>query len=95
MGDQRWPCQKPPWGHLTAINSSTGDIVWQAPLGFTEQLPEVKQNTGRPALAGTIVTAGGVLFIRRFRAFDSKTGKQLWVTKLARRGPDNLPGKEC
>jgi quinoprotein glucose dehydrogenase len=33
------------------------------------------------------VTAGGLLFIgatndRRFRAFDSKTGKQLWETKL-------------
>ena len=91
MGDQSWPCQKPPWGRLTAINSSTGDIAWQAPLGITEQLPEGKQNTGRPALAGAIVTAGGVLFIassddNRFRAFDSKTGKQLWVTKLARRG---------
>jgi len=51
-------------GRLTAINSSTGDIAWQAPLGITEQLPEGKQNTGRPALAGAIVTAGGVLFIR-------------------------------
>jgi quinoprotein glucose dehydrogenase len=91
MGDQNWPCQKPPWGRLIAINSSTGDIVWQVPLGITEQLPEGKQNTGRPALAGAIVTAGGVLFIassddNRFRAFDVKTGKELWVTKLARRG---------
>ena len=34
-----------------------------------------------------MVTAGGLLFIgatndRRFRAFDSKTGKLLWVVKL-------------
>ena len=91
IGDENWPCQKPPWGRLTAIDSSTGDIAWQTPLGITEKLPEGKQNTGRPALAGAIVTGGGVLFIassddNRFRAFDLKTGKQLWVTKLARRG---------
>jgi quinoprotein glucose dehydrogenase len=91
MGDENWPCQKPPWGRLTAINASTGDIAWQTPLGITEQLPESKRNTGRPVLAGPIVTGGGLLFIassddNRFRALDAKTGKQLWVTKLARRG---------
>jgi quinoprotein glucose dehydrogenase len=86
-----WPCQKPPWGRLTAVNASTGDIAWQMRLGITEQLPEGKQDTGRPAMAGPIVTAGGVLFVastddNRFRAFDMKTGKALWVTKLERRG---------
>lgn len=86
-----WPCQKPPWGRLTAVNASTGDIAWQVPLGITEGLPEGKQNTGRPVLAGPIVTAGGVVFIastddNRFRALDAKTGKQLWTTMLERRG---------
>jgi len=38
-------------------------------------------------LGGPIATAGALVFIgasndRRFRAFDSKTGKELWVTKL-------------
>ena len=94
IGDQNWPCQKPPWGRLAAISTSTGDVVWQVPLGITEQLPEGKQNTGRPLLAGAIVTAGGVLFIastddNRFRALDLKTGKQLWVTRLSRRGNAN------
>ena len=61
------------------------------PLGITEGLPEGKQNTGRPVLAGPIVTAGGVVFIastddNRFRALDAKTGKQLWTTTLERRG---------
>jgi quinoprotein glucose dehydrogenase len=91
VGNQSWPCQKPPWGRLTAINSTTGDIAWQIPLGITEQLPPGRQNTGRPVLAGPIVTAGGVLFIgstddNRFRAFDAKSGKPLWVTSLERRG---------
>ena len=94
IGDSNWPCQKPPWGRLTAINSSTGDIAWQIPLGITEQLPPDKQNTGRPALAGPIVTASGLLFIastddNRFRALDLKTGKELWVTKLEKRGNAN------
>jgi quinoprotein glucose dehydrogenase len=36
---------------------------------------------------GPIVTAGGLVFIgatddRRFRAFDSRTGKELWTAKL-------------
>jgi quinoprotein glucose dehydrogenase len=90
IGNIPWPCQKPPWGRLIAVNTTTGDFAWQIPLGITEGLPEGKQNTGRPALAGTIVTAGGVLFVgstddNRFRAIDAKTGAQLWVTKLDRR----------
>jgi quinoprotein glucose dehydrogenase len=90
MGGVAWPCQKPPWGRLTAVNTTTGDFAWQIPLGITDGLPEAKQNTGRPALAGAIVTAGGVLFIgstddNRFRAIDAKTGAPMWVTKLDRR----------
>jgi quinoprotein glucose dehydrogenase len=91
MGDTSWPCQKPPWGQLTAINTSTGDVAWRVPLGITEQLPPGKQNTGRPVLAGPIVTAGGLVFIastddNRFRALDARTGRELWVSKLERRG---------
>jgi glucose dehydrogenase len=94
VGDVNWPCQKPPWGRLTAIDTSTGNVAWQTPLGITEQLPAGKQNTGRPVLAGPIVTASGLLFIastddNRFRAFDAKTGRQLWVTTLERRGNAN------
>ena len=89
-----WPCQKPPWGRLMAINVTTGDIAWQTPLGITEQLPAGKQNTGRPLVAGPIVTDGGVVFIgatddNRFRAIDARTGRELWVTKLDRRGNAN------
>ena len=94
MGNTDWPCQKPPWARLTAINSSTGDVAWQIPLGITEQLPPDRQNTGRPLLAGPITTASGLVFIastddNRFRALDVKSGKQLWVTRLERRGNAN------
>ena len=38
-------------------------------------------------MGGPIATAGGVTFIgatddSRFRAFDSRTGKELWTAKL-------------
>ena len=77
-----------------AINTATGDIAWQTPLGITERLPPAKQKTGRPLVAGPIVTAGGLIFIaatddNRFRALDVRTGRELWTTTLERRGNAN------
>jgi glucose dehydrogenase len=81
------PCFKPPWGRMVAVDANTGDIAWQVPLGITTTLPEGKQNTGVTNSAGPIVTAGGLVFVgatsdNRFRAFDSKTGRELWTFKL-------------
>jgi len=83
--ENQWPCQKPPWGTLNAIDVSKGEIMWKVPLGTVGGL---KPDTGTPNLGGSVVTAGGLLFIgattdSRFRAFDSRTGKQLWVAELA------------
>ena len=69
------------------MNANTGNIAWQATLGLNEALPAEKQHAGGSGSAGPIVTAGGLVFIgatndRRFRAFDSKTGKELWAYKL-------------
>jgi quinoprotein glucose dehydrogenase len=89
-----WPCQKPPWGRLYAINANTGDIAWQSVIGITPGLPPGKQNTGGGGSAGPIATAGGLVFIgatpdNRFRAVDSKTGKELWVTDLGKNANAN------
>jgi quinoprotein glucose dehydrogenase len=86
-GELAWPCHKPPWGRLVAVNAATGDIAWQVPLGITQELPEDKQRTGRLNAGGPISTAGGLVFIgaandRRFRAFDSRTGDELWSAEL-------------
>jgi quinoprotein glucose dehydrogenase len=97
-----WPCQKPPWGQLVAVNTTTGDFAWKVPLGITEQLPAGRQNTGRAVLAGPIVTASGLVFIastddNRMRALDARTGKEIWVAKLDRRGnadPFTYQGKD-
>ena len=84
-----WPCQKPPWARLIAVNANAGDIAWQTPLGLVEGLPEGKQNVGSSGSAGPLATGGGLVFIgatndRRFRAFESKTGQELWAAKLAK-----------
>ena len=94
MGDSRWPCQKPPWGQLSAVDLASGDVLWQQPLGITEGLPEALRNTGRPGRAGAVVTAGGLLFIaatddNRFRALDAGTGAELWQSSLPGRGNAN------
>jgi len=86
-GSDAWPCQKPPWGELVAVDAARGDIVWRVPLGITEELPESKRGTGRLNIGGPIATAAGLVFVGatndgRFRAFDSRTGAELWVTEL-------------
>jgi len=94
MEGARWPCQKPPWGRLVAVDAVTGQIAWERPLGVTEGLPEGRRETGRPGRAAAITTAGGVLFIaatddRRFRALDAATGRELWVDALEAQGNAN------
>lgn len=83
-----WPCQQPPWGTLNAIDVNTGEIAWKVPLGVTDGLPGA---TGAPNIGGSIATAGGLVFIAatndsRFRAFDSRTGKELWTARLEASG---------
>jgi quinoprotein glucose dehydrogenase len=81
-----FPCQRPPWGRLFAVNANTGDIAWEVVLGLNERLPEGKQLVGSVGSAGPTATAGGLVFApasdSRLRAFDSKTGKELWVERM-------------
>jgi quinoprotein glucose dehydrogenase len=95
-------CTQPPWGQLTAIDVNTGEFAWRVPLGVTDTLPPDKQQTGRPGNGGSIATAGGLVFVgatddSRFRAFDAKTGKELWVVKLgaaAHATPSTYQGRD-
>ena len=88
------PCQKPPWSRLIAVNANTGDIAWETVLGINENLPEGKQNVGGSGSAGPTATGGGLVFVgatndRRFRAFDSSTGEELWAGTLEGNGGSN------
>jgi len=85
--DKHLPCTEPPWGELVAIDVNSGKIAWRSVLGVTDNLPEGKQRTGRPGLGGPIATAAGLTFIgatddARFRAFDTRTGQELWTYHL-------------
>jgi glucose dehydrogenase len=86
--ENKIPCSAPPFGELVAVDVNRGEIAWKVPIGFVESLQaKTVTNTGALNIGGSIVTAGGLLFIgatndKRFRAFDSRNGKQLWETEL-------------
>lgn len=87
------PCQRPPYGFLTAVSLRTRKIVWQhalgdasnsGPLGLALGLPFT---LGAPNIGGSIVTAGGVVFIgatqdKYFRAIAEADGRTLWRDRL-------------
>lgn len=94
LNGQSLPCQKPPWGRLSAVDTVSGELVWQQALGISEVLPAGRQQTGRPGRAGALITASDLLFIaatddNRFRALEASTGRQLWEAELGRRGNAN------
>ena len=79
----------------------TGDIAWRVPLGsYDEVEAQGLKNAGAPNMGGSIATAGGLVFIAattdsKFRAFDSRTGKELWMARAGRdrrRGADDVSG---
>ncbi len=84
-----YPANKPPWGTLNAIDLSAGEILWQVPLGeHQELLDRGLPPTGTFNMGGSIVTAGGLVFIgatkdEKFRAFDKASGEILWEGQLA------------
>ena len=97
-GYNRWldtngyPALKPPWGTLNAIDLNTGEYRWRVTLGeWPELTAKGVPPTGTENYGGPVVTAGGVVFIaasrdEHIRAFDRKTGKELWKAKLPAAG---------
>ena len=100
------PCWAPPYGELVAVNINTGKIAWKSTLGIQDSLSadlgENGAKVGTRNLGGSIATASGLVFIaatndRRFRAFDAKTGAELWSTMLPASGhatPMTYMGKD-
>jgi mono/diheme cytochrome c family protein len=89
LDPEGYPAFIPPWGTLNAVDLKTGKYLWKINLGEYPALAQQgMKNTGSENYGGPVLTASGVLFIgatvadRRFRAFDSRTGKLLWETEL-------------
>jgi quinoprotein glucose dehydrogenase len=83
------PCTKPPWGTLLAVDTASGEVRWEVPLGTVRDLAPVPLpiRWGTPNLGGPIVTGGGLVFIAAamdnyLRAFDLETGKEVWKGRL-------------
>jgi quinoprotein glucose dehydrogenase len=83
------PCNPPPWGTLTAVDLESGRVRWEVTLGTTrDQAPfPLWLKLGAPNLGGSIVTAGGVVFIaattdKFLRGFDAQTGEEIWKQRL-------------
>ncbi len=82
-----YPAITPPWGTLSAIDMSTGKIVWKNTLGDYPELKAKGIHSGTENWGGSAVTAGGLVFIaatrdEKFRAFNKTTGKLLFETDL-------------
>ena len=89
LDPDHYPAIAPPWGTLNAIDLNTGEYLWKIPLGeYPDLAAKGMKDTGSENYGGPIVTAGGVVLIgaslydSKFHAFDSRTGKLLWETKL-------------
>ena len=83
------PCVKPPWGQLAAVDLSSGEILWQQPLGTVRDLSPipVPWKLGVPGSGGPLLTRSGLIFIGAamddyLRAFDIDSGEELWKVRL-------------
>jgi len=87
------PCNKPPFGTMTAIDLETREIVWQVPVGTVKETGPLNIPMGlpipigMPTLGPSMATQGGLLFFAGsqdfyLRAWDSATGRELWKGAL-------------
>lgn len=87
------PCQKPPYGTVSAIDLRNGKLVWQVPMGTVRDTGPMGLKMGLPipiglpTLGGPIATQGGLVFFAGvqdyyLRALSTATGQELWKARL-------------
>jgi quinate dehydrogenase (quinone) len=87
------PCLQPPYSRLAVIDLQTRQILWSKRLGTANEMGPLGMKVhlplpmGVPSSAGSLVTKGGVIFFgsamdNYLRAFDLKTGAELWRGSL-------------
>ena len=87
------PCNQPPFGMLAAIDLETRQLLWERPIGLAKDSGPLGIKTrlpltiGTPQSAGTVTTAGGLIFQagtfdNTMRASDILNGKELWSSPI-------------
>lgn len=82
------PCNKPPWGAMVAVDLKAGKVLWESKVGTSEDTAPLglELATGMPLVNGLLPTRGGVIFTGAMdaylRAYDAKTGAELWQGRL-------------
>ena len=91
------PCQAPPYGFISAVDLTSGKLIWSRPIGSARDTGPLGLATrlplplGTPLVGGSITTRSGLIFVgatsdRTLRALDVRTGKQLWQAYLPHGG---------
>ena len=81
-------CNKPPWGEMVAVDLKGGKILWRSRVGTTEDRAPlgIAFHWGTPLVNGLVITAGGLAFSGAMdaylRAFNARTGEELWQGRL-------------
>lgn len=87
------PCQKPPFGTMSAVDLKSGKVVWQVPVGTVQDTGPLGIRMhlpipiGMPTLGASLSTQSGLLFFAGtqdfyLRAFDTANGKEIWKSRL-------------
>ena len=87
------PCNEPPYGLMSAVDLNSRKLLWSVRLGTARDSGLFKTGLGvpikmgMPNFGGSMTTRGGLVFIgasheRALRAFDIRTGKEVWKARL-------------
>jgi quinate dehydrogenase (quinone) len=90
------PCQRPPYGMISAIDLKTRRLLWSRPLGTARHSGPLSLSVrvpfpipmGAVTMGGNMVTKSGLVFVgaaldKYLRALDARTGEELWRTDLS------------
>lgn len=87
------PCNKPPYGLISAVDLRTRKLLWSHPLGTAEDSGPLGLRSylpvpmGLPNAGGSVTTAGGLVFIAATQApylsaLSLRDGREIWRTRL-------------
>ena len=92
------PCESPPFGFISAVDLASGKLIWSHPIGSARDTGPLGFSLGLPIPLGTPLLGGGAITTRSgltfagatadrtIRAFDVRTGRELWQSYLPQQG---------